>query len=178
MCASADFSCIEQILVVMQPSIPALRFVSVNLLQDSVEKDRVSLDQGAYIFADNSIGDEILRDWKHAHVTPHNILSSHIFRNLVFLCVVQSHFRAQTTPRTSFRQEGEDDEDMTSMHTTMLSGWYGVEDDQQGCPSQEGGPKLIRIETPRWSPKTNQVRVHLRVQEQSTLKRTPRSHHW
>src|SRR6187455_966918 len=43
---------------------------------------------------------------------PHNIFSSHIFHNLVFLRVVQGHLRAQTTPRTAFRQEGEDDEDI------------------------------------------------------------------
>lgn len=176
MCASADFSCIEQILAVMQPSMPALCLVSANLLQDSIEKDRVRFDQGAYVFADNSIGEDALRDCKYGHVTPHNILSSHIFHNLVFLRVVQGHLRAQTTPRTAFRQEGEDDEDMTPIHMSMRGAWGGEEGDQQGFPSQEEGPRLIRFESPRWRPKETQVRVHLGVQEQPALNSSPRSH--
>ena len=27
--------------------------------------------------------------------------------------------------------------------------------DQRGCPNREGGPKLIRFESPRWSPKSS-----------------------
>ena len=40
---------------------------------------------------------------------------------------------------------------MSSMHMTML-GDRG-RGDQQGCPNREGGPKLIRFESPRWRPK-------------------------
>jgi hypothetical protein len=51
------------------------------------------------------------------------------------------------------------DEDMTLMHTTMIGAWNGVENVQQGFPSQQGGPRLIWFESPRWRPKAIQVRV-------------------
>jgi hypothetical protein len=62
----------------------------------------------------------------------------------------------------AFRQEGEDDQDMTPMHMTMIdaSNGKGV---QQGYPSKEGGPRLIQFESPRWRHKTTQVRVHLGI---------------
>ena len=44
------------------------------------------------------------------------------------------------------------------------------------CSSQEGGPRLIRFESPRWRPKTTKVRACLGVQEQHVLKMMPRSH--
>ena len=75
-----------------------------------------------------------------------------------------------------FFQEGEDDEDMTSMHMGKYGEWHEDEGDLQGFPSREEGPKLIRFESPRWRPKTTQVRVHLGVQEQPAPKMTPRSH--
>jgi len=62
------------------------------------------------------------------------------------------------------------------MHMTILGEWHEDEGDQQVFPSQEGGPKLIWFESPSWRPKTTQVQVHLGVQEQYTLKMTPRSH--
>ena len=68
------------------------------------------------------------------------------------------------------------DEDMTPMHTTMIGAWYGGVGGQQRCPSQEGGLRLIRFESPRWRPKATQVRGHLGVQEQHVLKMTPRLH--
>ena len=68
------------------------------------------------------------------------------------------------------------DEDMTSIHMTMLGEPYGDQGDQRGCPKQEGGPRLIWFESPRWRPKTTQVRARLGVQEQHVLKMTPRSH--
>jgi hypothetical protein len=69
---------------------------------------------------------------------------------------VQDPFRAQSTLRTAFRQEEEDDEDMTPMHMTMIGVWHekGV---QQGYPSKEGGSRLIQFESPRWSPVTSRV---------------------
>ena len=45
------------------------------------------------------------------------------------------------------------DEDMTPMHTTMFGAWYGGVGYQQGCPSQEGGPRLIRFESRGGGPK-------------------------
>ena len=55
----------------------------------------------------------------------------------------------------AFRQEREDDEDMTSTHMTMLGEPYGDQGDQRGCPKKEGGPKLIRFESTRWRPKSS-----------------------
>ena len=62
------------------------------------------------------------------------------------------------------------------MHTTMFGTWYEGVGGQQGCPSQEVGPTLIRFESPRWWPKASQVQARLGVQEQHVLKTTPRSH--
>ena len=53
-----------------------------------------------------------------------------------------------------FFQEGEDDEDITSMHTAKHGEWCEDEGDQQGFLSREEGPKLIRFESPKWRPKT------------------------
>jgi hypothetical protein len=65
---------------------------------------------------------------------------------------------------------------MTPMHTTMIGAWNGVEEVQQGFPSQEGGLRLIRFESLSWRPKAIQVRVQFGVQEQCAIKRRPRSH--
>jgi len=62
--------------------------------------------------------------------------------------------------RTTFHQEGEDDEDMTSMHTTMLRGSHGGQGDRQGCPNKEEVPKLSASSHQGGGP--NQVQVHLR----------------
>ena len=64
-----------------------------------------------------------------------------------------------------FFQEGEDDEDMTSMHMAKHGEWREDEGDLQGFPSRVEGPKLIWFESPRWRPKTTQVRVRFGVQE-------------
>ena len=96
--------------------------------------------------------------WKHGHVPSHNYFSCLCLRNPILLYVVQDQFQAQS--RTAFRQEGEDDEDMTPMHMIMFDAWYGG---LQGCPSQEGGPRLIRFESPRWRPKATKVRARLGV---------------
>ena len=68
------------------------------------------------------------------------------------------------------------DEDMTSMHMAKHSEWHEDEGDLQGFQNRVAGPKLIRFESPRWRPKTTQVRVHLGVQEQLAQKMTPRSY--
>ena len=62
------------------------------------------------------------------------------------------------------------------MHMTMFGAWYGGLGGQQGCASQEGGPRLIRFESPRWRPKATKVRGRLGVHEQHILKMMPRSH--
>ena len=62
------------------------------------------------------------------------------------------------------------------MDMVMDGEWYGVLQDHLSCPNQEGGPRLIRFESPRWRPKETQVRVHLGVQEQPAPKSTPRPH--
>ena len=80
---------------------------------------------------------------------------SHYFRNLVCLHVLQDRLQAKSTSMMAFHQEREDDEDMTSIHMTMLEEPYGGQGDQRGCPNREGGPKLIRFESPRWRPKSS-----------------------
>jgi hypothetical protein len=77
--------------------------------------------------------------------------------------------------RLSFKM-GENDEDMTPVHTAMIGACNGVEEVQQGCSSRGGGTKLIRFESLRWRPKAIQVRVQFEVQEQCGIKRTPKSH--
>ena len=143
--------------------------VSTNLLQDSIDKDCVPYDRGAYKFAG------IHTNWTHGHVSSWSF-SPHYFGNLVCFRVVQNHFQAHSTPRTAFLQEEEDDEDMSSVGTTTIGEWHRDPRDQHGYPNRDGGPKLIRFESPRWRPKETQVRVHLGVQEQPAPKLTPRSH--
>ena len=47
------------------------------------------------------------------------------------------------------------------MHMTMFGAWYGGVRGQQGGPSQEGGSRLIRFESPRWRPKATKVNSSL-----------------
>jgi hypothetical protein len=68
------------------------------------------------------------------------------FRNPVLLCVVQAQFQVQSTSSAAFLQKGENDEDMTPTHTTMIGAWNGVEEVQQGCASRRGGTRLIWFE--------------------------------
>jgi hypothetical protein len=65
---------------------------------------------------------------------------------------------------------------MANMLMSMRGAWNGEDRVQQGFPSQEGGPRLIRFESPRWRPKAIQVRAQFGVHEQCTIKRTPMSH--
>jgi hypothetical protein len=153
-----------------------LSFLGTNVLQDSVAKHFVSSAHDAYMLAKFSMPDDIFTNWKHDDIPPHNNFDFFGFRNRVCSCVVQDRFQVQSTPRTAFHQEGENDEDMTHMHTTTIGAWNGAEEVQQGFPSQEGDPRLIRFESPRWRPKAIQVRVQFGVQEQWAIKRTPRSH--
>jgi hypothetical protein len=71
---------------------------------------------------------------------------------------------------------GVDDADMATMLMSMRGAWIGEDGVQQGFPSQEGGPRLIRFESPRWMTKGIQVRAQFGVQEQCAIKRTLRSH--
>lgn len=143
--------------------------VCTNILQDSIDKDGVHSYRG----------EDMLQMWTCNNILSHNIVHSHYFGNLVCLHVVQDHqifLQAQSTPRTAFRQEGEDDEDMTSMHTTMLGTWNRDKGDRQEFSNQEGGPRLIRFESPSWRPKPTRVRGRFGLQEQPALKSSPRSH--
>ena len=97
-----------------------MSLVTSNLLQDSVDIHPVHSDHRVYMLAEIFMRDDMLETWKHGHVLSHNYFSSLCFRNPVLLYVVQDQFQAQSTPRTAFHQEGEDDEDMTSIHMTML----------------------------------------------------------
>ena len=62
------------------------------------------------------------------------------------------------------------------MYMAKHGEWHEDEGDLQGFSSRVEGPKLIWFESPRWRPKTTQVRVHLGVQEQPAPKMTTRSH--
>jgi len=109
---------------------------STNFLQDGIDKDHVHFNRGDYMF----VGKDTLQIWICGHILPHDIVHSHYFRKIVCLHDVQDRLQVQSTSRMTFRQEGEDDEDMTTMHTTMLG-------------ESHGGPKHIRFESPRWRPK-------------------------
>jgi hypothetical protein len=135
------------------PSIPALSFLGTNLLQDSIAKHFVSSAHDAYMLAKFSMQDDKLTNWKHGDIPPHNNFDFLCFRNPVLSCVVQDRFQVQSTPMTAFHQEGEDDADMETMLTSMCGAWIGEDGVQQGFPSQERGPRLIRFEFPRWRPK-------------------------
>ena len=78
---------------------------------------------------------------------------------------------ARNSQRIKKSRQG--DEDMTRMLMSMRGAWIGEEGVQQGFPSQEGGPRLIRFESPRWRPKTIRVRAQFGIQEQHVLKMTP-----
>ena len=97
--------------------------------------------------------DDMLETWTHGHIPSHIYFSSLCLRNPVLLYVVLDQFQAQSTPRMAFHQEWEDDKDMTPMHMTMFGAWYGGVGGQQGCPSQEGGLRLIRFESQGGGPK-------------------------
>jgi hypothetical protein len=125
------------------PSILALSFLGTNLLQDSVAKHFVSSAHDAYMLAKFSMQDEIFTKWKHGDIPPHNNFDFLCFRNPVLSCVVQERFQVQSTPRTAFRQEGEDDADMETMLMSMRGAWIREDRVQQGFPSQEGGPRFI-----------------------------------
>ena len=90
--------------------------VSTNLLQDSIGKDRVYFNRADYM----SVGQDMLQTWTCGHILSHNIVYSYYFENLVCPHVVQDRLQTKSTPRTAFHQEREDDEDMTSIHMTML----------------------------------------------------------
>ena len=137
------------------PSTPMLPLVGTNLLMDSIDKHYVHSDQGAYMLAAIFVHDDTPTNWKHGHIPLHNNFGSLCFRNPSLLCFVQNHFQAQSTPRTTFLQEGGDDEDMSSMGTTTLGEWHRDPRDQHGFPNRDGGPKLIRFESPRWRPKSS-----------------------
>ena len=92
--ASAEFVCIEHILMDIQSPIPALSFVRTNLLQDGVDKHCVSSNQGAYMLADISMRDDSFHSLKHGHIHLHNNFGSLCFRNPALLCFVQNHFQA------------------------------------------------------------------------------------
>jgi hypothetical protein len=95
--------------------MPASSFVGTNLVQDSVDKHRVPSDQEAYI----TMQDHTFIKWKHGDISPLNTFGFLCSCNPVLLCVVQYRFQVQSTPRTTFRQEGEDDTDMATMLMSM-----------------------------------------------------------
>ena len=128
--------------------------VSTHLLQDSIDKDRMHYDREAYKFADICIREDIWTNWIHGHVSSHSF-SFHYFGNPVCCGIVQNQFQAQSTPSTTFHQEGEDDGNMTYMHMTKLGEWHRDQRDQHGFPNRDKSPKLIRFESPSWTAKSS-----------------------
>ena len=119
-----------------------LCYHSINILRDSIDKHHLHSNQGAYMLVAIFVHDDTPKNWKYGHIPPYGYFSSYCFSNSIFLCVLQDQFCAQSTSRMAFHQEGEDDEDMTPIHMTMNSKCHdkGV---QKGCPSIEGGPRII-----------------------------------
>ena len=78
-----------------------------------------------------------------------NIVYYHYFGNLICFCNVQDQLQATSTLRMAFRQEGEDDENTTAIHMTMLRQSHGGQVDQKEYLNREGGLKLIWFESPR-----------------------------
>jgi hypothetical protein len=99
----------------------ASSFVGTNIVLDSVDKHRVSSDHEAYI----PMQDHTFINWKHGDISFLNTFGFLCSRNPVLLCVVQDWFQVQSTPRTAFRQEGEDDADMATMLMSMCGAWSG-----------------------------------------------------
>ena len=100
--------------------------VSTNLLQDSIGKDHLYFNRADYM----SVGQDMIQTWTCGHILSHNIVHFHYFGNLDCPHVVQDRLQTKSTLRTAFRQEREDDEDMTSIHMTMLGEPYGDQRDQ------------------------------------------------
>jgi hypothetical protein len=130
--AGAELSCDESILGHMP-------CISTNLLQ-ATQHDREDIKEK--LFCCTEFG----------NIISHHIINFHYFGNPFLLRVVQVYFthhkpKAQSTPRTAFLQEGENDEDMNTMHTTMHGENHG------------GGTQIIKFESPNWRSKTYQVRV-------------------
>jgi hypothetical protein len=105
-----------------------LSFADANLLQDGVAVQCVPSDQEACILTEFFIKDDTLENWKQGYVSLHNYFSSICFCNSVLLCALQDRFLVQLTPRTDFRREGEDDEDMAPMHMSMSAAWSEEEE--------------------------------------------------
>jgi hypothetical protein len=90
-------------------------------LQDGIDKDHVHFNRGDYMI----IGKDTLQIWTCGHILSYNIVHSHYFGKLICLHDVQDRLQVQSTTRTAFHQEGKDDEEVTSMHTTMLGESHG-----------------------------------------------------
>jgi hypothetical protein len=148
----AEFSCNKL-------AIPVVSFVGTDLLQDSNDKHNVSFNNEVSRDAGNFMRHDMIHNWKHGHIPPHNYFDLLYFRNPVLCCVVQDHFQVQSASRTTFLQKGENDEDMATMLMSMHGAWIGEDGVHQGSPSQEGGPRLIPFESLRWRPKAIQVRA-------------------
>jgi hypothetical protein len=65
--------------------------ITTNLLQDSIDKDRVHFNQGDYIFVEEGM----LQTKACGHILFHNIFNSQYFGNLVCLHVVQNGFSSR-----------------------------------------------------------------------------------
>jgi hypothetical protein len=101
-------------------------FVGANLLRDSNDKHLVSFDNDVSRDATNILQHDMIHNWKHGPISPLNYFGLLYFRNPALICVVQDRFQEQSTSRTTFLQKGENDENMTPIHMTMIVAWNGV----------------------------------------------------
>jgi hypothetical protein len=77
----AEFSCNKL-------AIPVVSFVGTNLLQDSNDKHNVSFNNEVSRDAGNFMRHDMIHNWKHGHVPPHNCFDLLYFLNpfSVVLC--------------------------------------------------------------------------------------------
>jgi hypothetical protein len=64
-------------------------------------------------------------------------------------------FYGSKEPPSQKKRHKKDDEDMTPMHMTMIGAWNGVEEVQQGFPSQKKRSKVDPVRVPEVEAKSN-----------------------
>jgi hypothetical protein len=75
-------------------------------LQDSNGKHNVSFNNEVSRDASNFMWHDMIYNWKHGHIPPHNCFDFLYFRNPVFRCVVQDHFSSTIGVEDDFSSKG------------------------------------------------------------------------
>ena len=137
------------------PSIPMLPFVSINFLQDSINKAHVNSDQGAYRISfeyHRRRGRLFFQEGEDDESTTHSDTTID-YKVSSFQINLSSEFENKLLPNDLIivRNHGDDDEDVGEQ--------FGGVVDQQGEPSRVGGPFQVEFESAsesRSSPHQNQ----------------------